>query len=77
MSFGLPSKRTTLYRFLTGPDDASFCHRVTENLNKGWTLHGAPTLAYDPESKRMICGQAITKEVDDVEYSPEMKLSDH
>ncbi|TGW06266.1 DUF1737 domain-containing protein, partial [Mesorhizobium sp. M2D.F.Ca.ET.145.01.1.1] len=23
-----------LYRFLTAPDDASFCHKVTEALNK-------------------------------------------
>ncbi|MGO7426178.1 DUF1737 domain-containing protein, partial [Rhizobium ruizarguesonis] len=27
-----------LYRFLTGPDDASFCHKVTAALNKGWAL---------------------------------------
>jgi hypothetical protein len=32
-----------LYRFLTGPDDASFCHKVTAALNKGWQLHGSPT----------------------------------
>ena len=29
---------TTLYRMLTGPDDASFCHRVSEALSKGWQL---------------------------------------
>ncbi len=68
-------KQTTIYRFLTGPDDSSFCHRVTENVNKGWLLYGPPTLAYDPEKKRMICGQALTKDVDDVEYSPDMDLS--
>ncbi|MFN3501353.1 MAG: DUF1737 domain-containing protein, partial [Allorhizobium sp.] len=27
-----------VYRFLTGPDDSSFCHRVTDALNKGWEL---------------------------------------
>ena len=32
-----------LYRFLTGPDDSSFCHKVTAALNKGWLLHGGPT----------------------------------
>jgi hypothetical protein len=65
-----------VYRFLTGPDDASFCHRVTEALNKGWSLYGSPSLSYDPDQKRVICGQAIVKEVDGKRYSPEMKLSE-
>jgi hypothetical protein len=64
-----------LYRYLTGPDDASFCHRVTAALNKGWLLYGNPTLTYDPEQKRSICGQAITKDVPDAEYEPGMDLS--
>jgi hypothetical protein len=25
-----------LYRYLTGADDAAFCHRITAMLNKGW-----------------------------------------
>lgn len=65
-----------VYRFLTGPDDASFCHRVTEALNRGWSLYGAPTLTYDAENKRVVCGQAITKEVEGVEYSLDLKLSE-
>jgi hypothetical protein len=65
-----------VYRLVTGPDDASFCHRVTEALNKGWSLYGSPTLAYDPEQRRVICGQAIVKEVDGAKYSPELKLSE-
>jgi len=36
-----------LYRFLTGPDDASFCHKVTSALNKGWHIYGSPTYAFD------------------------------
>ena len=64
-----------LYRYLTGPDDATFCHRVTAELNKGWQLYGQPTLAYDPERKRVICGQAIVKEAPG-EYRPDMKLSE-
>ena len=31
-----PSKTLTVYRFLTGPDDAAFCHRVTKALSEGW-----------------------------------------
>jgi hypothetical protein len=65
-----------LYRLLTGPDDAGFCHRVTEALSKGWELYGQPTLAYDPEQRRVICGQAIVKEVEGKAYSPDLKLSD-
>lgn len=66
-----------LYRFLTGPDDSGFCHKVTAALNKGWLLHGAPTYAYDPEAKVMRCGQAVYKEVDGVDYTPEIKLGDY
>ena len=66
-----------LYRFLTGPDDSSFCHKVTAALNKGWELSGAPTYAYDAEAKIMKCGQAVTKQVDGIDYEPGIKLSDH
>jgi hypothetical protein len=65
-----------LYRLLTGPEDASFCHRVTEALNPGWALYGSPSLTYDTENKRVVCAQAITKEVDGVEYSPDAKLAE-
>ena len=63
-----------LYRYLTGLDDDAFCHRVTAELNKGWQLHGQPTLTYDQERKRVICGQVITKEAPG-EYRPGIKLS--
>ena len=65
-----------LYRFLTGPDDSSFCHKVSEALNNGWQLSGTPTLAFDAGRGQMVCGQAVIKEVPG-EYSPEMKLSDY
>jgi len=64
-----------LYRYITAPDDAAFCHRITEALNRGWQLYGSPTLTYDPEQKRVICGQAIIKEVKDAKYSPDLDLS--
>jgi hypothetical protein len=64
-----------LYRYLTGPDDVSFCHRVTAELNRGWQLYGQPTLTYDPERKRVICGQAIVKDAPG-EYTPDIKLSE-
>jgi hypothetical protein len=67
--------RMKLYRYLTGVDDQKFCHRVSAALNRGWTLYGAPTLAYDAEAKRVICGQALVKEVEGSDYVPDTDLS--
>ncbi len=53
------NETTTLYRFLTGPDDPAFCHRVSEALSRGWQLHGSPSLTYDAARKQVIAGQAI------------------
>ena len=66
-----------LYRFLTGPDDASFCHKVSAALNKGWQLHGSPSYAADPATGAMRCGQAVVKQVDGVDYEPEISLADY
>jgi hypothetical protein len=64
-----------IYSYITGPDDASFCHRVSERLSRGWELYGSPALAYDPETHRVICGQAVVKEIRGADYSPDMDLS--
>lgn len=69
------ARQTTLYRYLTGPDDAAFCHRVSEALSRGWVLYGPPTLTFDSEAGRVICGQAIIKDTDGP-YSPDMKLAE-
>jgi hypothetical protein len=69
-------QRFTAYRYLTGPDDAAFCHRVTDALNKGWSLYGPPTLTFDPVQGRVICGQAITRDVEGVDYHSDVKLAD-
>ncbi len=65
-----------LYRLLTGPDDSSFCHKVTAALNSGWTLSGAPAYAFDAASGQMRCAQAVTKQVDGEEYDPSIKLGE-
>ncbi|MBN9071801.1 MAG: DUF1737 domain-containing protein [Rhizobiales bacterium] len=65
-----------LYRFLTGPDDATFCHKVSAALNKGWHLFGSPTYAYDAETRAMKCGQAVVKDVEGKDYSPDLKLGE-
>jgi hypothetical protein len=61
-----------LYRYLTGPDDATFCLRVSEALNNGWELHAGPTLTFD--GTRVIAGQAVVKEVPG-EFSRAIDLS--
>ncbi|MCV6545714.1 MAG: DUF1737 domain-containing protein [Cohaesibacter sp.] len=64
-----------VYRFLTADDDASFCHKVSEALSKGWELYGSPTYAFDADANKMRCGQAVVKEVGpDFAYSPDVKL---
>lgn len=45
------------YRLLTGPDDAAFCHRVSEALAMGYALFGSPALTFDGE--RVIAAQAL------------------
>ena len=67
------ARPTTLYRYLTGPDDAAFCHRVSEALSRGWALYGHPTLTFDDKLGRVICGQAIVKDVE-VDYRPDLDL---
>jgi hypothetical protein len=49
---GLP-----VYRLLTGPDDASFCRRVSEALALGYRLYGSPATTFD--GQRVIVAQAI------------------
>jgi hypothetical protein len=61
-----------LYRLLTGGDDAAFCKRVSEALNKGWQLHGSPSVAFDSANGRTICAQAVIKEAEG-EWREEMK----
>lgn len=64
------------YRYLTGKDDAAFCHRVTAALNAGWELHGGPTLTFDAARGIVVCGQAIVKDVPGRDYTPDTKLSE-
>lgn len=53
-----------VYRYLTGKDDVHFCARVSNALNEGYALYGAPTMTFNGTD--VIVGQAIIKEVEDV-----------
>ncbi len=60
-----------LYRYLTGPDDASFCLRISAALNKGWSLYANPSLTFD--GNQVVAGQALVKDVEG-EFSPDIDL---
>lgn len=62
-----------LYSCITGPDDETFCKRVSDKLNRGWRLHGGPTLTFD--GKTVIAGQALVKEVEGEEFTMETRIS--
>ncbi|TXT40020.1 MAG: hypothetical protein FD135_1693 [Comamonadaceae bacterium] len=49
---GLP-----IYRLLTGPDDATFCRRVSEALALGYRLYGSPAATFN--GVNVIVAQAV------------------
>ena len=66
-----------LYRFITGPDDSAFCHSVTASSNKGWQLYGSQNYAFNAATGVLHCGQPVVKEVDGVDYTPDIKLGEY
>jgi hypothetical protein len=50
-------KEKLRYRLLTGPDDRSFCERVSQALDDGYQLHGSPSVAFN--GKQVIAAQAV------------------
>jgi len=57
MNSNLPPNGLPIYRLLTGPDDASFCRRVSEALALGYSLYGAPAATFNGQN--VIVAQAI------------------
>lgn len=45
------------YRCLTGPDDRTFCERVSAALEDGYVLHGGPSITFD--GSRVVVAQAV------------------
>ncbi|OLU29104.1 DUF1737 domain-containing protein [Pseudomonas sp. PA15(2017)] len=52
-----PPDDLPIYRVLTGPDDASFCRRVSAALEMGYQLHGTPALTFNGQN--VIVAQAV------------------
>lgn len=49
---GLP-----IYRVLTGPDDAVFCHRVSQAITLGYRLYEGPAVTFNGE--QVVVAQAL------------------
>ena len=49
---GLPK-----YRLLTGPDDASFCQKVSDTIALGYKLYGSPSATFNGE--KVVVAQAV------------------
>ena len=45
------------YRLLTGPDDISFCQRVSDALAEGYVLYGSPAATFNGGG--VIVAQAV------------------
>jgi hypothetical protein len=45
------------YKLFTGPDDRTFCERVSQALDEGYELYGSPAITVDGE--RRIVAQAL------------------
>jgi hypothetical protein len=52
-----PPNGLPVYRILTGPDDAAFCHRVSEALALGYLLYGSPAATFNGQN--VIVAQAL------------------
>ncbi|UEL28338.1 DUF1737 domain-containing protein [Pseudarthrobacter sp. L1SW] len=45
------------YRLITGPDDRSFCERISAALAEGYVLHGSPAVTFNGTAP--IVAQAV------------------
>lgn len=54
---------TTRYTVLTGPDTHEFCERVSQALDQGYELHGAPSITYNSDKQTAIVAQALVRPV--------------
>lgn len=52
----LPQEKLA-YRLITGPDDRTFCERISAALAEGYVLHGSPAVTFNGTS--VIVAQAV------------------
>lgn len=53
----LPPNGLPAYRLLTGPDDDTFCQRVSEALALGYKLYGSPAVTFNGNT--VVAAQAL------------------
>ena len=53
----LPAQERLAYRLITGPDDRTFCERISAALAEGYVLHGSPAATFNGSS--VIVAQAV------------------
>lgn len=46
-----------VYRLITGPDDRSFCERISAALAEGYVLHGSPSVTWNGSA--VVAAQAV------------------
>src|SRR6476661_10064939 len=54
---GQAAEEKLAYRLFTGPDDRSFCERVSAALAEGYVLHGSPSATFNGST--VIVAQAL------------------
>jgi hypothetical protein len=54
---GVAPEERLAYRLFTGPDDRSFCERVSAALAEGYVLHGSPSATFN--GTNVIVAQAV------------------
>ena len=57
MTNSKPPEGMPMYRLLTGPDDAAFCHRVSDALALGYQLYSGPAISHNGDS--VVVAQAL------------------
>jgi hypothetical protein len=56
------------YRVLTGPDDETFCERVSAALAEGYQLHGGPSVTAN--GGQVIVAQAVVLPISNSVVTP-------
>lgn len=51
------SEEKLAYRLITGPDDRTFCERISAALAEGYVLHGSPSATWN--GTNVIVAQAV------------------
>ncbi len=57
MATTTPPEGLPIYRVLTGPDEETFCRRVSDALDLGYVLHAGPVITV--HGGKVIIAQAL------------------